>query len=47
MYAKPGCYFLRSVVNGRTYILGGESDGQCLLCIWTATGGISRYINCT
>lgn len=35
---KPGCYFLREVVKGRPYSLGGESDGQSLLCVWLDTG---------
>lgn len=38
MIAKPGCYFLRSVVQGRSYTLGGESDGQSILCVWHDTG---------
>lgn len=37
MYARPGCYFLRSVAKGRPYILGGESDGQSILCVWKDT----------
>lgn len=36
MYARPGCYFLR-IANGRPYTLGGESDGQSLLCVWHDT----------
>lgn len=37
MFARPGCYFLRSVAKGRPYILGGESDGQSILCVWQDT----------
>ena len=38
MWARPGCYFLREVAKGRSYTLGGESDGQCVLCVWHDTG---------
>lgn len=37
-YATPGCYFLREIAKDRPYILGGESDGQSLLCTWLDTG---------
>lgn len=37
MIAKPGCYFLR-IAKGRNYTLGGECDGQSVLCVWHDTG---------
>lgn len=37
-FAKPGCYFLREIAKGRPYTLGGESDGQSLLCVFHDTG---------
>jgi hypothetical protein len=36
-YARPGCYFLRAIAKDRPYSLGGESDGQSLLCVWLDT----------
>lgn len=37
MTARPGCYFL-TFAKGRPYTLGGESDGQSLLCVFHDTG---------
>ena len=37
-YTKPGCYFLREIAKGRPYSLGGQSDGQSVLCTWLDTG---------
>lgn len=35
-YTRPGCYFLK-FANGRPYVLGDESDGQSILCVWQDT----------
>lgn len=38
MHIRPNCYFAREVAKNRPYTVGGESDGQSVLCVFHDTG---------